>query len=43
LIFRHPAISLELVTEGQRLHRYEDSLSARAARNLSPEPHGDYA
>ena len=31
-----------MVTGGQRLHRYEDYLSALAARNLSPEPLAGY-
>jgi nondiscriminating aspartyl-tRNA synthetase len=34
LLFR----GLELVTGGQRLHRYEDYLDALAARGESPEP-----
>jgi nondiscriminating aspartyl-tRNA synthetase len=34
LLFR----GTELVTGGQRLHRYEDYLSALAARGMSPEP-----
>ncbi len=34
LLFR----GLELVTGGQRLHRYEDYLTALAARGLDPEP-----
>lgn len=33
LLFR----GLELVTGGQRLHRYEDYLTALAAKNISPE------
>jgi nondiscriminating aspartyl-tRNA synthetase len=32
----------ELMTGGQRLHRYEDYLAALAERNLSPEPFADY-
>ena len=38
LLFR----GMELVTGGQRLHRYADYLSALAARNLSPEPFVGY-
>ena len=38
LLFR----GLELVTGGQRLHRYEDYLAALAARGLSPEPYEGY-
>lgn len=38
LLFR----GLELVTGGQRLHRYEDYLAALAARGLDPEPFGGY-
>jgi nondiscriminating aspartyl-tRNA synthetase len=38
LLFR----GLELVTGGQRLHRYSDYLSALAARGLSPEPFAGY-
>ena len=38
LLFR----GLELVTGGQRLHRYEDYLAALAARGLSPEPFAGY-
>lgn len=38
LLFR----GMELVTGGQRLHRYEDYLSALAARQLSPEPFVGY-
>ncbi|HKG26154.1 MAG TPA: aspartate--tRNA(Asn) ligase, partial [Thermomicrobiales bacterium] len=38
LIFR----GLELVTGGQRLHRYEDYLAALAARGLDPEPFAGY-
>jgi nondiscriminating aspartyl-tRNA synthetase len=38
LLFR----GLELVTGGQRLHRYEDYLSALSARGLSPEPVAGY-
>jgi nondiscriminating aspartyl-tRNA synthetase len=33
---------LELVTGGQRLHRYADYLAALAARDLSPEPFEGY-
>lgn len=29
---------MELVTGGQRLHRYADYLSALTTRNLTPEP-----
>lgn len=38
LLFR----GLELVTGGQRLHRYQDYLAALAARGLSPEPFAGY-
>jgi nondiscriminating aspartyl-tRNA synthetase len=38
LLFR----GLELVTGGQRLHRYEDYLAALATRGLSPEPFTGY-
>jgi nondiscriminating aspartyl-tRNA synthetase len=38
LLFR----GLELVTGGQRLHRYEEYLMALAARGLSPEPFTGY-
>jgi len=38
LLFR----GLELVTGGQRLHRYEDYLAALAARGLDPEPFAGY-
>ncbi len=38
LLFR----GLELVTGGQRLHRYADYQAALAARNLSPEPFESY-
>ncbi|MEN9935805.1 MAG: hypothetical protein RLZZ387_2384 [Chloroflexota bacterium] len=38
LLFR----GLELVTGGQRLHRYKDYLAALAARGLSPEPLAGY-
>lgn len=38
LLFR----GLELVTGGQRLHRYEDYLAALAARGESPEPYEGY-
>lgn len=38
LLFR----GLELVTGGQRLHRYADYLAALAARGLSPEPFAGY-
>jgi nondiscriminating aspartyl-tRNA synthetase len=38
LIFR----GLELVTGGQRLHRYTDYLAALAARGESPEPYQSY-
>ena len=38
LLFR----GMELVTGGQRLHRYADYLSALAARNLTPEPFVGY-
>ena len=38
LLFR----GLELVTGGQRLHRYADYLAALAARGLSPEPVAGY-
>jgi nondiscriminating aspartyl-tRNA synthetase len=47
----HPAYSrsfdllfrgLELVTGGQRLHRYEEYLSSLAARNMPLEPFEDY-
>ena len=33
---------LELVTGGQRLHRYEDYLAALAARGEAPEPYAGY-
>ncbi|MGJ6967197.1 aspartate--tRNA(Asn) ligase [Streptosporangium sp. G11] len=38
LLFR----GLELVTGGQRLHRYDDYLAALAARGESPEPYAGY-
>ena len=38
LLFR----GLEVVTGGQRLHRYDDYLAALAARNLEPEPFNWY-
>jgi len=38
LIFR----GVELVTGGQRLHRYEDYLAALAAAEQSPEPYAGY-
>ena len=38
LLFR----GIELVTGGQRLHRYEDYLAALARANLSPEPFAWY-
>lgn len=38
LIFR----GLELMTGGQRLHRYEDYEAALAARGMSPEPLSGY-
>ena len=38
LVFR----GVELLTGGQRLHRYEDYLAALAARGLSPEPFAAY-
>jgi aspartyl-tRNA synthetase len=38
LLFR----GLELVTGGQRLHRYADYLSALAARGLDPAPFAGY-
>ncbi|GAB4111998.1 MAG: aspartate--tRNA(Asn) ligase [Roseiflexaceae bacterium] len=38
LLFR----GLELVTGGQRLHRYDEYLAALAARNLSREPFAGY-
>jgi nondiscriminating aspartyl-tRNA synthetase len=38
LLFR----GLELVTGGQRLHRYEDYLAALAARGETPEPYQSY-
>jgi nondiscriminating aspartyl-tRNA synthetase len=38
LLFR----GIELVTGGQRLHRYGDYLAALSARGLSPEPFGGY-
>lgn len=38
LLFR----GLELVTGGQRLHRYEDYLAALQARGESPEPYAGY-
>ena len=33
---------LEIVTGGQRLHRYEDYLAALAARGMDPEPFQGY-
>ena len=38
LLFR----GLEIVTGGQRLHRYEDYVAALAARGLDPEPFEGY-
>ena len=38
LLFR----GTELMTGGQRLHRYEDYLAALAERGISPEPFRDY-
>ena len=38
LLFR----GLELITGGQRLHRYEDYLAALSARDLNPEPFEGY-
>ncbi len=38
LLFR----GLELVTGGQRLHRYEDYLAALAGRGMAPEPFAEY-
>jgi integrase len=38
LLFR----GLELVTGGQRLHRYQEYLDALASRGMSPEPFADY-
>lgn len=38
LLFR----GTELMTGGQRLHRYEDYLAALAERNIAPEPFADY-
>lgn len=38
LLFR----GLELVTGGQRLHRYADYLAALESRGLAPEPFADY-
>jgi nondiscriminating aspartyl-tRNA synthetase len=38
LLFR----GLELITGGQRLHRYDDYLAALAARGLAPEPFAGY-
>jgi nondiscriminating aspartyl-tRNA synthetase len=38
LLFR----GLEIVTGGQRLHRYDDYLSALAERGLNPEPFAGY-
>ncbi|MBA3946198.1 MAG: aspartate--tRNA(Asn) ligase [Herpetosiphonaceae bacterium] len=38
LLFR----GLELVTGGQRLHRYEEYLAALAARGIDPEPFNGY-
>jgi nondiscriminating aspartyl-tRNA synthetase len=38
LLFR----GLEVVTGGQRLHRYQDYLAALAARGLDPEPFEGY-
>ena len=38
LLFR----GLELVTGGQRLHRYEDYLAALTERNIDPEPFAGY-
>jgi nondiscriminating aspartyl-tRNA synthetase len=33
---------MELVTGGQRLHRYEDYLAAMTARAMNPEPFAAY-
>src|SRR5439155_21118665 len=38
LLFR----GLELVTGGQRRHRYDDYVAALAARGLGPEPFAEY-
>lgn len=38
LLFR----GLELVTGGQRLHRYEDYVAALGARGIAPEPFAGY-
>jgi nondiscriminating aspartyl-tRNA synthetase len=38
LLFR----GLELVTGGQRLHRYEDYIAAMDRRGIAPEPFADY-
>jgi nondiscriminating aspartyl-tRNA synthetase len=38
LLFR----GMEIVSGGQRLHRYEDYLAALAARGQNPEPYGGY-
>jgi nondiscriminating aspartyl-tRNA synthetase len=38
LLFR----GIELMTGGQRLHRYDDYLAALRERGLSPEPFADY-
>jgi nondiscriminating aspartyl-tRNA synthetase len=38
LLFR----GVELITGGQRLHRYEDYLAALEARGRSPEPYEGY-
>ena len=38
LLFR----GTELMTGGQRLHRYEDYLAALGERNIAPEPFADY-
>ena len=38
LLFR----GLEIVTGGQRLHRYQDYLAALASRNLDPAPYQSY-
>jgi nondiscriminating aspartyl-tRNA synthetase len=38
LLFR----GIELVTGGQRLHRYADYLAAMSARSISPEPFAEY-
>lgn len=35
-------LGTELITGGQRLHRYEDYLTALEARGLSPEPFEEY-